>query len=311
MAKQGIGHTCVHETRFSEDATRVRASTNNEYDGQHVEVTYDNDESDDDSRLHGEDKNGRSEPVRLDSRHQVLHGVSCIESRCNKELGWDTSSNEHNIMDKAEDHSGRADNGKTLTLDGKGPKPISRGYVRSSFVLAECDMRPRRDRHPQLDASEFVPSLKQFVGHGTYHAALDLAFVIFFSGFWRPAAAFLIYLDLTLRLIFALFRGATKELKPFLRWIFPALVLVIVMQDSGPSSYECTGAMALLAAFVMVRGSRENSPSAADWRAAHLHASGLLEYRILLRCFPWGNRQALRSEALETSLLYRAASFFM
>lgn len=206
------------------------------------------------------------------------------------------------------DHSG--DETAQISSDEAAIKEF---YVRCSFVLSGCNMRPRRNKHPQLDAEAFVPSLRQFVGHGTYHGVLDLTFVIFFHFVWKPAAALLIYVDLAARLVFAVYSGMIKELRPLMSWIVPTIaVLVVAMpEDTGTPCGVYQFIVAFLTAVAFVRGQKKGAPSEEEWKRARKHLKGLLEYRILLRCFPWGYKHALHPEVLETSFLYRAAAFFM
>lgn len=185
-------------------------------------------------------------------------------------------------------------------------------YVRTSFVLSGCHMRPRRERHPQLDEPAFVPSLEQFVGHGSYDRVTDFVFLIFFNVVWRPAAALLIYADLTARLILVVALGSAKEIRPLLQWLVTSLVVVGFVIERRPTERESLGAFATLACVVAVRACREGAPSAGEWRRAKKIVRALLEYRILLRCLPWGHRKEnVKLEALDNSLLYRAVKVFM
>ncbi|CAN0374204.1 unnamed protein product, partial [Laminaria digitata] len=194
---------------------------------------------------------------------------------------------------------------------GGAAKGIGGGYLRKSFVLSGCRMRPQRERHPQLDEPAFVPSLEQFVGHGSYHAVADFLFVVFFNIAWRPATALLLYADLISRLSLATTRGVWKELRQLLWWLLPALILAVASIERGPTGRECLAALAAVGAVVAVASSREGSVSAREWRTARRCVRGLFDRRILLSCLPWGHRGNVRSEALENSLFYRAVSFFM
>ncbi len=205
-------------------------------------------------------------------------------------------------------------------------------YVRSSFVLSKCRMRPRRERHPDLDEPRFVPSLEKFVGHGSYHAAADFAFTIFFNVVWRPAAAVLLLADLVSRLLAASVRAFARDLRPVLWWLTPMLLLGggALLEERRPSRLEGLATALAVAAAVSLR------PGAAgreDWREAGRCVRALVEYRHVLvsTLVPWTGRRreegrggcpgngggggsggkGVRSEALETSFMYRAVSFFM
>lgn len=227
-------------------------------------------------------------------------------------------------------------------------------YLRASFKLSGCEMRPQRRRHSKLDAPAFVPSLQGLVGHGSYHAALDFAFVMFFTVVWRPMAALLLYVDLVIRLTVAVSRGVGKELRAILWWLAPTILLgiwvVAVAEDEAGDNYLGTSggftrvrgigvesgfvkgegasrsesadgrqkprlglALAVMvAAIIAARARRDGALSEGEWRKARRCVQGLLDYRILMRCLPWGHRDNARSEELETSsFLYRMVSFFM
>lgn len=185
-------------------------------------------------------------------------------------------------------------------------------YLRTSFVLSGCHMRPRRERHPQLDEPAFVPSLEQFVGHGSYDRVTDFVFLIFFNVVWRPAAALLIYADLTARLILVVALGSAKEIRPLLQRLVTTVIVVGFVMERRATVRESLGALATLACVVAVRARREGAPSAGEWRRARKIVRALLEYRILLRCLPWGHRKDnVKLEALDNSLLYRAVKVFM
>ena len=190
-------------------------------------------------------------------------------------------------------------------------KSVGEYYVSKSFELSCCEMRPHRERHPKLDESVFVPSLEQFVGLGSYNSAADFLFVVFFYVIWRPAAALCLYMDLFARLNLAVARGARKELSPMLWWQVPFYVLGVVALERKPSSHEWMLVLITIAAIIAVRARREGAPSKTDWIEAKNCVRGLLEYRILLSCLAFRGRDNIRSEALESNLLYRTISFFM
>ena len=194
---------------------------------------------------------------------------------------------------------------------GAAKKGIGGGYLRKSFVLSGCQMRPQRERHPQLDEPAFVPSLEQFVGHGSYHAVADFLFVVFFNIAWRPATALLLYVDLTARLTLATTRGVWKELRQMLWWLIPTLMITAACLERGPTKREFLAVVTAIGGVIAIASTREGCKSAGEWRTARRCVRGLFDRRILLSCLPWGHRGNMRSEALENSFLYRAVSFFM
>lgn len=194
-------------------------------------------------------------------------------------------------------------------------------YVRPSFALSTCHMRPRRERHAELDAPRFVPSLEKFVGHGSYYAAADFVFVVLFNIVWRPAAALILLADLVARLLVASSRGFAKDLHPLLWWLTPTLLLGGAALDRSPSRLEGLAvALGVVAAMFLGRG----DAGGEEWREAGRCVRALVDFRrVLVRTLlPWAggrgigggageDRVLVRSEALERSFMYRAVSFFM
>ncbi|CAN0231207.1 unnamed protein product, partial [Hapterophycus canaliculatus] len=162
-------------------------------------------------------------------------------------------------------------------------------YVRQSFANSLCHMRPRRERHAELDAPIFVPSLEKFVGHGSYHAAADCVFVVLFNFVWRPAAALLLCADLLGRLVFACCRAFWGDLRPLLWWLTPALVLGGTVLDHRPSTLQGLAAAVTVASVVEAVASRGSARSKERWREAGQCARALADFRCVLlsTLLPW------------------------
>lgn len=215
----------------------------------------------------------------------------------------------------------------TAREDGKGRRngggQERQFYVRPSFTLSGCRMRPRRERHAELDAPRFVPSLEKFVGHGSYHALADSLFCVFFNVVWRPAAALLLCAELVTSLLLASSRAFAKDLRPLLWWLLPTLLLGEAALEHRPTATEGIAAAVAVAAVVAAAASREGAPGKESWREARRSARALVDFRCVLvstLLLPWGRGgrgegreggTGVKSEALAGSFMYRAVSFFM
>lgn len=310
MAKEGIEHTCSHDHRFSKVGNNLAGSL-----AQRTTKGSDSAPKKKDDSILGAGKL-MSGGGGLWASAGELPSPSTSGDKARGDASKPSGSEISREGESgAAEHATSGSRGGSDGAEAKMPKSgtIGNHYVRTSFVLSGCRMRPRRERHPQLDESVFVPSLEQFVGHGSYHAALDFFFVIFFNVVWRPAAALLLYADLIARLVFVVSRGVAKELRPLLWWVVPVLLLSVAAHEHGPPNLrESLIALAGIVALVVARAHREGSPSDVEWKKARHYIRGLVDGRILFRCLPWGRRDNMRSEALEAnSFLQRAVSFFM
>lgn len=371
MAKEGIEHTCSHVSRLSlisrNSSTAVangggtgKSCNNSGCDPLRAGLSalQDGDSSDSGSEDGDDDGDGdvshtkeESDKVSsLPSQAEMLAatngGKSEVESGKDdtkpRSASEPSSSLEGGAGRRDNSHergcrSGRHHHGGGAAAAGGGGRGNKKQeerlfYVRSSFVLSKCQMRPRRERHPDLDEPRFVPSLEKFVGHGSYHAAADFAFTIFFNVVWRPAAAVLLLADLVARLLAASARAFARDLRPLLWWLTPTLLLGggALLEEHRPSRLEGLAAALAVAAAVSLR------PGAAgreDWREAGRCVRAMVEYRHVLvsTLVPWAGRRpegggggcagdgvgggsrgkGMRSEVLDKSFMYRAVSFFM
>ncbi|CAN0206981.1 unnamed protein product [Ectocarpus sp. 6 AP-2014] len=307
MANEGIEHTCSHVSRLSKfssssngcapDSTTMAkdsvleggASALRRRDSSSSSSEGDDDKNDD--RLAAE----RATPSNPTTRGNEGVGLKSTTAR--------------------EDGEGRRNGG------GQERRQF---YVRPSFALSGCRMRPRRERHAELDAPRFVPSLEKFVGHGSYHALADSLFCVFFNVVWRPAAALLLCAELVTSLLLASSRAFAKDLRPLLWWLLPTLLLGEAALEHRPTAMEGIAAAVAVAAAVAAAASREGAPGKESWREARRSARALADFRCVLGStllLPWGRggrgegreggADVKKSEALEGSFMYRVVSFFM
>ncbi|CAN0470255.1 unnamed protein product [Ectocarpus sp. 12 AP-2014] len=285
MANEGIDHTCSHVSRLS----RFSSSSN----GCAADSTMAEDSVVESgvSALRRRDSSSSSSS----STRRGIEGVGLKSTR------------------PREDGEGR----------GNGGGQERQFYVRPSFTLSGCRMRPRRERHAELDAPRFVPSLEKFVGHGSYHALADSLFCVFFNVVWRPAAALLLCAELVTSLLLASSRAFAKDLRPLLWWLLPTLLLGGAALEHRPTATQGIAAAVAVAAVVAAAASREGAPGKESWREARRSARALVDFRCVLvstLLLPWGRGgrgegreggAGVKSEALEGSFMYRAVSFFM
>lgn len=352
MSKEGIEHTCSHVSRLSRFSMKQSAAAAAAAAVRAGVSALERSDSSDSSDGSGSDRNSGSDndDIGRDRDRRYTNGAAAAavtstptgpaESRdtgnddgdqgANKTSRSTTSPSQVGVGERVESReklAGKSGGGGAAAASGE--KSAKRFYVRQSFALSKCHMRPRRERHRDLDAPRFVPSLESFVGHGSYHAAVDFVFVVFFNAVWRPAAALILLADLVTRLLVAAALGFAKDLRALLWWLTPTLILSGAALERSPSGLEALAAALAVAAAVFVR---RGDAGREEWRKAGRCVRALVDFRCVLvsTLFPWAGGRAraggggggggaggyegrgrVRSEALEGSFMYRVTSFFM